>query len=111
MRKLILFLILSGVAIASQGTPMPEQTRKDFISSGTRSCLAKQRQDPMSEYMTESQRSEYCQCVMTRASEFITLEDLKRFLQTKSNAHFVPIVENAADYCIQMLVKKWGYLK
>ncbi len=111
MHKLIISLIFSGVAFAAQGTPMPEQTKRDFIKSGVQSCLVKQRQDPMSKYMTESQLIDYCNCAMTRASDFITLEDIGRVLQTKSNAHLVPVMETAGNYCIQMLMKKWGYTK
>lgn len=110
MHKLIISLILYFVVFAAQGTPMPEQTKRDFIKSGVQSCLVKQRQDPMSKYMTESQLSEYCNCVMTRASDFITLEDVGLVLQTKSNTHLVPAMETASNYCTQMLLKKWGYI-
>ncbi len=111
MRKLIVSFILSGVAVTSQGTTMPDQTKRVFIKEGVQTCLVKQRQDPMSKYMAESQLSEYCNCAMTRASDVITLEDLGRGLQTKSYAHLAPVMETAGNYCIQKLLKKWGYTK
>lgn len=109
MHNLFISVILFSVAFAAEGTPLSEQTKKDFIKVGVQTCLAKQRQDPLSKYMTESQLSEYCNCAMTRAYDFITLEDVGRMLQTKSNAHLVPVMETASNYCVQVLMKKWGY--
>ncbi len=108
MRKLIVSFILSGVAVTSQGTPMPDQIKRDFIKSGVQSCLVKQRQDPMYKYVMESQLSEYCNCAMTRASELITPEEYYRANQTKNIAPLAPKTEAAGKYCIQKLMKKWG---
>lgn len=107
---IIMSLLLSWVAATAQATPMSEQNKKDFIRSGIKTCFVKQRQDdPLSEVLTDSQVNEHCGCVMTRATDFITLEDLGRMLKTKDNTHLTPIMETASDYCIQVLSKKWGW--
>jgi hypothetical protein len=111
MPKLTIYLVLSALTFAAQGSPLPEQIKRDFIKSGVRSCLVNQRQDPLSKYLKESQLNEYCNCAMTRASDFITLEDIRRVLQTKSHVHLVPVMETAGNYCSQMLIKKWGDTK
>lgn len=104
--------IAGGINGYERGRLEGERTRLEswkaiFIKSGVQSCLVKQRQDPMSKYMTEAQLNEYCNCAMTRVSYLITLEDVGR----ESNAHLVPAMETASKYCIQMLGKKWGYIE
>lgn len=111
MRKLFVSLILSWVVSTAQGTPMPEETKQEFIKGGIQSCLVKQPEDPLSKYMTESQRREYCTCAITRASDFITNEDLVIFFQTKSNPHMISATEFASNDCLQMLLKKWRHTK
>ena len=107
--RFITILLLSAVVPIAFATPLPKETRDEFVTSFVTSCLTKQRQDPLSKYMTESQLSQYCYCSANRATDFITLEDLGRMLQTKNMEHLRTSVEAAGKYCIQVLMKKWGY--
>lgn len=109
MRNLIMFVLTSGMAITVYGTPMPEQYRTNFIKGSVQSCLTTMQNAPLSKHLTDLQRSEYCNCAMTRAADAISFEDLQRVIQTKSNEHLRPVMEASGNYCMGTLSKKWGY--
>lgn len=98
-----------GMGITVYGTPMPEQYRTNFIKGSVQSCLTTMQNAPLSKHLTDVQRSEYCNCAMTRAADAISLEDLQRVIQTKSNEHIQPVMQASGNYCMGMLSKKWGY--
>jgi hypothetical protein len=105
MRNLVMSLFVVGVIAPAYGTPMPEQTRKNFVNSGVQTCLFMKRQDPMSKHMTESELNEYCYCYMNRVADLITLETITRAEQTMDFSPLVPAFETARSYCTQMLKK------
>ena len=97
------------MAITVYGTPMPEQYRVNFIKGSVQSCLTTMQNAPLSKHLTDVQRSDYCNCAMARAADTISIEDLQRVVQTKSNKHLQPVMEASGNYCMGMLSKKWGY--
>lgn len=107
MKTLVLLVVVHNAS----ATPLPKETKVDFVKSFAKSCLVKQHQNPLSKYMAESQLNEYCDCSANRATDFITLEDLGLFMKTKNMEPMRPHLEAAGEYCTQVLMKKWGYTK
>jgi hypothetical protein len=106
MCKLIIFLILSGISVTTQGEPWPEQFKKNFIKSGVTSCIASARQKPVLRHMTESQLNKYCSCFMMRMANSIPFEEARRLDAGESMEYPYQKMQSAADYCYQMLMGK-----
>jgi hypothetical protein len=47
MRNFTICLMLISVVIAANGTPLPEDMKKDVINGGMRGCMIKNRQDSL----------------------------------------------------------------
>ena len=109
MRNLVIIFLTLGMGITAYGAPMPEQYRTNFIKGSVQSCLTTMQNAPLSKHLTDVQRIEYCNCAVTRAADAISLEDLQRVIQTKSNEHLQPVMQASGNYCMGMLSKKWGY--
>lgn len=110
---LIVLCAFTGIGPASaEENPLPsEELKTAFIKKGAESCIAKQKQAPVSSLFSDEQNSQYCFCVMTRSMDLITLEDMARVAETHNFTALRPIAEIAGNYCSQMLMRKWGYIK
>lgn len=111
IRTFIAGSLLAAALSTAFATPLPKEEKEGFVKSFVPSCLTKQRKSPLSKYMTESQLHEYCYCAANRATDFISVEDFGRMIQTKDMEPMRSSVEAAGNYCIQVLSKKWGYSK
>lgn len=111
MRRFILALVLVAASNIALATPLSEQEKKDFVRVSVTSCLAKQREDRMSKYTSDSQKNEYCYCYGKKVAELVSIEDVGRVFQTKSIESMRPSIDAATTYCVQRLTKEWGFAK
>jgi hypothetical protein len=109
MTKILLVLLpLSAIySMSAHAEGIPESGKADYVKEFRASCLIKQRTEPLSKWLSEEQRGEYCDCAASRSVDTITLEEIGTMLKTQSQDAIKPHLTAVANYCGEKLMSKW----
>lgn len=89
-----------GCDALTNGTPLTQAMKNDFVNGEVPSCVAKQRKSPVNKNIGDTQVVEYCNCAMKRAADLMTAEDMRYAMQTQDYEKLRPIIEAAGNQCL-----------